>query len=143
VIGVTNTIVPFVPAMLAQRTGVLCAVSSMAGHRALPGRAAYSASKKAVTTFMDGVRMELHGSGVHAMTVCPGFVRTPLTDGMKGLLFLVELDDAVGAIAGAIEARRNTFTFPWQMNLLKEVVTRVPESLLRRFAPKARERSQL
>jgi NADP-dependent 3-hydroxy acid dehydrogenase YdfG len=48
VIGVTNTVLPFVPTMLAQRSGVLCAVSSFAGHRAVPGRSAYSASKAAV-----------------------------------------------------------------------------------------------
>jgi NADP-dependent 3-hydroxy acid dehydrogenase YdfG len=44
-IGVTNTLIPFLPRMLAQRSGVLCAVSSVAGHRALPGRVAYAASK--------------------------------------------------------------------------------------------------
>lgn len=143
VIGVTNTVVPFVPTMLAQRAGVLCAISSVAGHRALPGRVAYAASKKAVKTFMDGLRMELYGSGVHAMTVCPGFVRTPLTDGVPGMMFLVELDDAVRAIAGAIEARRATYTFPWQMNVLKEVMARAPESLVRRFAPRPRAKSQL
>ena len=139
VIGVTNTVVPFVPVMLAQRAGVLCAISSMAGHRATPGRVPYAASKKAVTTFMDGLRMDLHGSGVHAMTICPGFVRTPMTEGMNQMMFVVECDEAVRAMAGAIEARRNTFTFPWQMNLLKEVLVRAPESLVRRFAPKSRD----
>jgi short-subunit dehydrogenase len=141
VIGVTNTVVPFVPALLAQGSGVLCAVSSVAGHRALPGRAAYSSSKRAVTTFMDGLRMDLHGTGVHAMTICPGFVRTPMTDGMKGMLFLVELDDAVRQMAGAIEARRNTFTFPWQIRALRRVLALAPEWLLRRAAPPPRERS--
>jgi hypothetical protein len=86
VIGVTNNIVPFVPTMIEQRAGVLCAIASMAGHRAMPGRVAYSASKKAVITFMDGLRMDLHGSGAHAMTICPGFVRTPLTDGMPAMM---------------------------------------------------------
>jgi short-subunit dehydrogenase len=141
--GVTNTVIPFIPRMLEQRAGVLCAVSSVAGHRALPGRVAYSASKRAVTTFMDGLRMELHGSGVHAMTVCPGFVRTPLTEGQRGMFFVVDQEDAVRAIAGAIESRRNTFTFPWQMNLLKELIVRAPESLLRRLAPSPREQSKL
>ena len=141
VIGVTNTVVPFLPVMLAQHAGVLCAISSMAGHRATPGRVPYGASKKAVTTFMDGLRMDLHGSGVHAMTICPGFVRTPMTEGMEKMMFVVECDDAVRAMAGAIEARRNTFTFPWQMNLLKELMMRAPESLVRRFAPKPRDPS--
>ncbi len=143
VIGVTNTIVPFIPVMVEQGAGVLCAVASMAGHRALPGRVAYSASKKAVITFMDGLRMDLHRTGVHAMTICPGFVRTPMTDGMKNMPFLVELPDAVRVMSDAIESRRDTFTFPWQMNVLKEVLTRAPEWVVRRAAPKARTRSTL
>ena len=143
VIGVTNTVVPFLPKMVKQGSGVLCAVSSMAGHRALPGRVAYSASKKAVTTFMDGLRMDLHDSGVHAMTICPGFVKTPMTEGLKDMPFLVELDFAVKVMTDAIAARRDTFTFPWQMNVLKEVITRAPEWLVRKAAPKARDRSTL
>jgi short-subunit dehydrogenase len=92
---------------------------------------------------MDGLRMEFHGSGVHAMTICPGFVRTPLTDGQKGMFFVVECDEAVRLIARAIEARRDTYTFPWQMNVLKELIGRAPESWIRRFAPRPREKSKL
>lgn len=143
VIGVTNTLIPFVPTMLAQRSGVLCAVSSVAGLRAMPGRVAYSASKGAVTQFMDGLRMDLHGTGVHAMTICPGFVRTPMTEGMKGMLFAVDCDFAVRVMAESIDARRDTFVFPWQMNLLKQLMTRAPEWMLRRLVPKPRERSTL
>jgi hypothetical protein len=144
VVGVTNTIVPFVPAMVAAKAGVLVAVSSMAGHRALPGRAAYSASKAAVITFMDGLRMDLHGTGVHAMTICPGFVKTPMLGGLDGKLpFLVELDDAIRQIRAAIDGRRRTFTFPWQMNLMRHVLTRAPEWVVRKSAPKPRKRGTL
>ncbi|HEY4222499.1 MAG TPA: SDR family NAD(P)-dependent oxidoreductase, partial [Myxococcota bacterium] len=112
VIGVTNTIVPFVPILVAQKSGVLSAVSSMAGHRALPGRTAYSASKAAVLVFMDGLRMELEDSGVHAMTFCPGFVRTPLTATNQGMMFVISVDDAVRAMVDAVSARLDTVTFP-------------------------------
>lgn len=141
VIGVTNTVVPFVPRMLEQRSGVLCAVSSVAGHRALPGRAAYSASKACVTTFMDGLRLDLHGTGVHAMTLCPGFVDTPLTKDNPSMMFVIDVGQAVRAMVGAIEARKRTFTFPWQMNLLKELLFRAPEAWIRRLAPAPRTRS--
>jgi short-subunit dehydrogenase len=144
VVGVTNTIVPFVPVMVQQRSGTLVAVSSMAGHRALPGRAAYCASKAAVITFMDGLRMTLHGSGVHAMTLCPGFVRTPMTASSSSKLpFLLELPDAVQLMTEAIERRRDTYTLPWQMNLLKHVFSMAPEWLVRRVAPRARTESTL
>jgi len=138
VIGVTNTVLPFVPGMVRQGSGVLVAVSSMAGHRALPGRGAYSASKAAVTTFMDGLRMELHGTGVHAMTLCPGFVKTPLTAGrgQRGMPFLMELPDALRASVAAIDARVGTATFPWPMRALVPVVRHAPEWVVRRLAPR-------
>lgn len=139
VIGVTNTVVPFIPRMLEQKSGVLVAVSSMAGHRALPGRAAYSSSKAAVITFMDGLRMELHGTGVHAMTICPGFVKTPMTDVLDHPMpFLVDVDAAVASMTHAIDERARTFSFPWQMALLRHVMVRAPEWLLRRAAPAPR-----
>lgn len=141
VIGVTNTIVPFVPYMVKQGSGVLCAVGSMAGHQPLPGRAAYSASKACVRYFMSALRMDLHGTGVHAMTLCPGFVETALTEGQAGMMFVIDVPEAVGYMVRAIEARENTYTFPWQMNLLKEVMARVPEPVIRMLAPPARTRS--
>ena len=141
VVGVTNTVLPFVPHMLEQRSGILCATSSMAGHRAMPGRAAYSASKACVTTFMSGLRMDLHGTGVHAMTLCPGFVDTPLTKDNPSMMFLIDLDRAVEYMVGAIEARKRTYTFPWQMNLLKELMFRAPEAWIRKLAPAPRTRS--
>lgn len=141
VVGVTNTVVPFVPHMLSQRSGVLCAVSSMAGHRAIPGRTAYSASKIAVKTFMDGLRMDLHQTGVHSMTLCPGFVDTPLTKDNPDMMFVIDVDEAVDEMSAAIAQRRRTKTFPWQMNLLKEVVTRAPEALVRRMAPRPRTKT--
>jgi NAD(P)-dependent dehydrogenase (short-subunit alcohol dehydrogenase family) len=91
VIGVTNTVVPFIPHMIEQGSGILCAVGSMAGNQPLPGRAAYSASKACVRTFMSALRMDLHGTGVHAMTLCPGFVETPLTEGQKGMMFVIDV----------------------------------------------------
>jgi short-subunit dehydrogenase len=141
VIGVTNTVIPFVPAMLTQGHGVLAAVASFAGHLALPGRSAYSASKAAVITFMDGLRMDLHGTGVHAMTLCPGFVATPLTQGIRGGVFMISTDEAVAEMSSAIEARRGTFTFPWQVRLLSRVAPFAPESLVRRLAPPPRTTS--
>ncbi len=142
VIGVTNTIVPFVPIMLQQGSGTLVAVSSAAGHRGLPGRAAYSASKAAVITFMDALRLELHGTKVHAMTLCPGFVHTPLTETLPGKLpFVITRDEAVAQMTRAIDRREKTFTFPWQMRILSALMKVAPEALLRRMSPPARTAS--
>jgi short-subunit dehydrogenase len=138
VIGVTNTIVPFVPAMVAQHSGLLVATSSVVGHRGMPGRAAYGASKAAVISFMDALRMDLHGTGVHAMAICPGFVHTPMTAKLGRLPFAIDTDKAVALMSRAIERHDNTFTFPWQMRLLTPVLRNAPEWLLRRIAPPPR-----
>jgi short-subunit dehydrogenase len=132
VAGVTSTLLPFLPGMRARGQGVLCAVSSMAGHRALPGHAPYAASKAAVITFMDGLRMDLAGSGVHAMTVCPGFVHTAMTEGKKGMLWPMSVEAAVAEITGAIARKERTYSFPWQMRVMKQTILRLPETLLRR-----------
>jgi short-subunit dehydrogenase len=138
VIGVTNTVVPFVPAMVRQGWGNLVAVSSMAGHRGLPGRAAYSASKAAVITFMDALRLDLYGTNVHAMSLCPGFVHTPLTASLRKLPFVIARDDAVAQMTEAIERRETTFTFPWQMRVLSRILKFAPDGLVRRLSPPAR-----
>ncbi len=142
VIGVTNTVVPFVPAMVKQGSGVLVAVGSMAGHRGLPGRAAYSSSKAAARVFMDALRLDLHGTGVHAMTLCPGFVRTPLTAVLDNKLpFLIDCEEAVDIMVAAIAARRKTFSFPWQMRLMSLLFKHGPEGLILKLAPAARTRA--
>jgi short-subunit dehydrogenase len=139
VIGVTNTIVPFIPSMVRRGSGALVAVSSVAGHRGLPGRAAYSASKAAVITFMDALRLDLHGTNVHAMTLCPGFVRTPLVERLpEKLPFVISRDEAVTQMAGAIERHAKTFTFPWQVRVLSPLLKVAPEGMVRRMSPPAR-----
>jgi short-subunit dehydrogenase len=144
VVGVTNTVIPFVPHMVARKTGVLVAISSVAGWRALPGRAAYSASKAAVITFMDGLRMDLAGSGVHAMTICPGFVKTPMTAVLKHkMLFLQELEPALDEIVAAIHRRAKTRTFPWQFRMLRPLLRNGPEWLIKRLSPPPRKHGTL
>jgi short-subunit dehydrogenase len=138
-----NTIEPATALMCDRGRGQLAVMSSLASFRGYSNAPAYCASKAAVRLYGEGLRGRLTGSGIDVNVVCPGFVRTPLTDGVPGMMFLVECDDAVRLMAGAIEARRKTFTFPWQMNLLKEVMVRAPEWLVRRLAPKPRDRSTL
>jgi short-subunit dehydrogenase len=138
VIGVTNTVVPFVPQMLKQESGTLVTISSMAGHRGLPGRSAYSASKAAAMMFMDGLRLDLHDTGVHAMTLCPGFVDTPMNPRDSGNMpFLISCEEAVNIMSHAIAKKKKTYTFPWQMRILSLLLKTGSEKLLLIFAPKA------
>ena len=65
-----------IPVIRAQGGGTIINISSVAGHIAVPGMAAYSASKHALNAIGKAARLELAGSGVHVLTVCPGYIAT-------------------------------------------------------------------
>lgn len=62
--------------MQRQGTGAIVNISSVAGHIPLPFHSVYSATKFAMNAFGKAANVELKGSGIHVMTVCPGYVRT-------------------------------------------------------------------
>jgi short-subunit dehydrogenase len=76
VMGLVHTFHPFVEPMRARKRGILAGIASIAGFRGLPGASAYSASKAAAISYLESLRVELHGSGVHVVTICPGFIAT-------------------------------------------------------------------
>jgi short-subunit dehydrogenase len=73
VIGMTMLVAPH---MRSRRSGMVVNVGSIAGKMTLPWLTVYSASKYALGSLTDGLRMELRGAGVGAMLVCPGYVLT-------------------------------------------------------------------
>lgn len=133
--GLTNTLLPAARIMQSQGHGTLVGMASVAGHRALPGSLAYSASKAAVITFMEGLEIELRASGVHAMSLCPGFVRTPLTDKNDfPMPFRLECDDACARMVKAIAQKRSRFVFPLPMAAAARLMQIAPHWLLRAVA---------
>ncbi len=62
--------------MSGQNSGTIINISSVAGHLPLPFHSVYSATKFAMNAFGKAANVELEGSGINVITVCPGFVRT-------------------------------------------------------------------
>jgi short-subunit dehydrogenase len=92
------------------------AISSLSAYRGLPKSAAYCASKASVSAFFESVRIDLIGSGVDVTIIHPGFIKTPLTAGRKAKMpFLMEPEVAVNKILRAIEKRKKSYAFPWQL----------------------------
>ena len=83
VLGLVSTFHPFVAPMRARGSGSLAGIASVAGFRGLPGATAYSASKAAAIRYLEGLRVELRGTGVRVTTICPGFIATPMTRGTR------------------------------------------------------------
>ncbi len=116
VIGVANCVAAVVPEMTARASGQLVVISSLAAYRGLPKSAAYCASKAAVSSMFESFRLDLKPRGVDVTIIHPGFIKTPLTAGRQSQMpFLMELDDAVKKIVRAIEKRRKSYAFPWQL----------------------------
>lgn len=119
VFGVAYWLEAVLPDMVAAGSGTVAAVSSLAGYRGLPSAGPYSASKAALNALMESARVDLRGTGVRAVTVCPGFVKTELTDRNEAgsMPFLLETSDGVARMLAGIDAGRRVVHFPWQLSL--------------------------
>jgi short-subunit dehydrogenase len=114
--GVVNTIHPLIPAMVTRGRGQLAIISSLAGMRGLASSPAYSASKAAVRVLGEGLRGWLAPSGVEVNVVCPGFIRTPMTDvNPYHMPFMMEADQAAKIIAEGLAKNKARIAFPWPL----------------------------
>jgi short-subunit dehydrogenase len=130
VTGMMLTFQPFVELMKQRRKGVLVGIASVAGFRGLPGAAAYSASKAAAITYLESLRIELRSSGVLVVTICPGYIATPLTSkNPYRMPFLMDATVAASKMANAIAARKSFYVLPWQMALIGWTLRRLPRPL--------------
>jgi short-subunit dehydrogenase len=135
VIGVVNTVAAVLPDMVERGEGHLVAISSLAAYRGMPKSGAYSASKAAVSTFFESLRVDLRRSNIHVTVIHPGFIRTPMTANRKTKLpFLLEVDDAACRIIRAVERRARTYAFPWQLAAVVRLIKHLPGRLYDRFA---------
>ena len=150
VMGVVKTFQPFIAAMRANSSpevgqagnprsgrshkgrpgGILVGIASVAGFRGLPGAGAYSASKAALISYLESLRVELHGSGVSVVTLCPGYIETPMTAiNPYTMPFILPVDHAAQRIARVIAARKPFAVVPWQMGLVGSLLKVLPNWL--------------
>jgi NAD(P)-dependent dehydrogenase (short-subunit alcohol dehydrogenase family) len=137
--GAMATLLGAVPIMVAAQRGQLVGVSSIAGRRALPGGAAYSASKAALSVFLEGLRLDLAPMGIGVSDVQPGFVDTPMTQKNDfEMPFMWEAGYAARFIAGRLEGDPRIVAFPWQLRLASWVGKRLPFPLYAAVVRRAR-----
>jgi short-subunit dehydrogenase len=132
--GMVRTFQPFVAAMRAAGRGSLVGIASVAGYRGLPGAAAYSASKAAAISYLESLRVELAAGGVRVITICPGYVATPLTaNNPYPMPFLLSADAAARKIAAIIERGKAFAVIPWQMAIVARLLHVMPRWLYDRL----------
>ena len=138
VVGLAATLAAFAPSMREARAGTLCGIASVAGFRGLPGAGAYSSSKAAAISWLEALRVELRGSGVAVVTICPGYIDTPMTQVNRYRMpFLLPADEAARRIARAIEAKRRFAVIPWQMAIVGRIMRLLPGAVYDRLTARA------
>jgi short-subunit dehydrogenase len=130
VMGVAATFGPFIAPMVARGSGSLVGIGSVAGIRGLPGHGAYCASKAAVISYCESLRGELRPSGVKVVTLCPGYIATPLTQNNQYTMpFLMQPEAFAQKAVQAIGAGNSYRVIPWQMGVVAKLLRVLPNAL--------------
>ena len=131
VTGVFNTIHPALPLMMRRRRGQIAIISSLAGFRGFAGAPAYCASKAAIRVYGEGLRAEVAGQGVDINVVCPGFIKTPMTDHNPfSMPFLMSAEHAARLIRQGLMANRARIAFPWLLYAVIRLLTALPQPII-------------
>ena len=138
--GVLNTVWPALGPMRKRRHGQIAIVSSIAAFRGFPGTPAYSASKAAVRTYGEALRGWLAPEGIRVSVVCPGFVRTRMTEKNDfPMPFVMDAAKAARIIRRGLERNKARIAFPWPMYFLAWLLGALPPGLtdpLLKWVPK-------
>ncbi len=117
----------------ARGSGVICGVTSVAQDRGRVGRPAYNASKAGMDTHLEAVRNRLWRKGVCVTTVRPGFVATPMTEGMPGMFWVISADRAAELILRSVSKRQAIAYVPARWRVLMFVMRNIPSIVFRRL----------
>jgi NAD(P)-dependent dehydrogenase (short-subunit alcohol dehydrogenase family) len=115
------------------RRGTIVGIGSVAGDRGRCANPAYNTSKAGLHTFLEALRNRVGRYGVRVVTIKPGFVATPMTEGLGGLFWVVSADRAAEIILA--KARRGAVTayVPARWRLVMWVIRSIPSFIFRRL----------
>jgi NAD(P)-dependent dehydrogenase (short-subunit alcohol dehydrogenase family) len=130
-INVTATVATFAPFIETMKGDAgprrLVAIGSVAGIRGMKGAGAYCASKSAVHTCAESLRLELQPHGIRVVTIAPGYIDTPMTRQNRfPMPFLMPVDRFAAAAARAIDAGASYRVIPWPMGVVARLLRLLP-----------------
>lgn len=132
-LSVVSLLTNVIALMQKQKKGKIAVIGSVAGDRGRQNNPAYCSAKGALAIYLGGLRNRLHNDGIHVLTIKPGFVDTPMTDGMrKGPLFASPQSVANG-IVRAIAHNRNIVYIPWFWRIIMTIIVHIPEVVFKRL----------
>jgi len=128
--GVVHAVDAVLPGMIARSAGRIAIVSSVAGWRGLPTSAGYGATKAGLINFAESLKFDLDHFGIVTQVVCPGFVRTPLTDRNPfPMPFLMEPEDAAARLYRGLQGDAFEIAFPRRFAAILRVLGLLPDRL--------------
>ena len=137
-LGVAFCLEELLPVMRKRGGGTIAAISSLAADRGFPGSAEYCATKAALSTLFDGLRVELNAQGVRLVTIEPGYVRTPMTERFGDMPFMMQADEAARLIVRRLERGDRIIRFPLAASAFMKLMRILPVSLFDRIAARRR-----
>ncbi|MCA1246862.1 SDR family oxidoreductase [Massilia sp. MS-15] len=133
------TFAPFIAAM-KQQDGArrLVGIGSVAGIRGMRGAGAYCASKAAVHSYCESLRVELRGSGIEVVTIAPGYIDTPMTRNNRfPMPFLMPAERFAAQAVNVIARGASYRVLPWQMGVVAKLLRLLPNALFDRLFARA------
>lgn len=131
--GVVSVLTPIANYLEQQKQGFIVGISSVAGDRGRQSNYVYGSAKGALSLFLQGLRSRLSKSGVHVMTVKPGFVDTKMTFGKAGMFLVASPDYVADQILSALNREKNIAYVPWFWFWIMTIIRSIPESLFKRL----------
>lgn len=134
-LSVINLLTHFANRFEASKSGVISVISSVAGDRGRQSNYVYGAAKGMVSIFLQGLRNRLAKSNVDVVTVKPGFVDTPMTDGFdKSGPLWTKPDKVARGIVRAMRKGTNVAYLPWFWRCIMLIITHIPEFIFKRMS---------
>jgi NAD(P)-dependent dehydrogenase (short-subunit alcohol dehydrogenase family) len=133
------TFAPFIAAMKTQSTPCrLVGIGSVAGIRGMRGAGAYCASKAALHSYCEALRVELRPSNIRVVTIAPGYIDTPMTRANRFTMPFLMRPERFATRAVAAIARGDSYrVLPWQMGVVAKLLRLMPNTLFDRLFARA------
>lgn len=113
--------------------GTIVGISSVAGNRGRQSNYIYGSAKAAFTAYLSGLRNKLYHSGVHVMTVLPGFVNTKMTENLKLPAALTAQPEEVGeAVYNGVKKKKDVIYVKWFWKYIMKIITNIPETMFKK-----------
>ncbi|HEY1097125.1 MAG TPA: SDR family NAD(P)-dependent oxidoreductase [Alphaproteobacteria bacterium] len=132
--GSLNTIHPVLDRMQKRNQGQVAIISSMAGWVGLPGAPAYGASKGAMRIYGQALRGLYRDKNIAINVVCPGFIKTPMTDvNPFPMPFMLTPFEAASIIRNDLMKNKGMIAFPWQKFIIVRLLSMLPDAIVTWF----------